>query len=548
MRKLFILTIIFLFIKPLYSQSIDIVKSFGGIDDDIATTIVTDDFGNIYIGGSFSDTVYIDNHQLISAGYSDMFLMKLDQQKNIIWIKTAGGIYTDFIRQIKIDNSGYIYITGSYNSPQFTFDTFTITNSGATDILIVKLDTAGNTIWLKEVGNQGYEWINDFFIDSFANLYLTGSFYSSTINFGNTTLTNVFPASFSDMFIVKLDSSGNEIWAKSAGGTNYDSGRSIIVDQSGNIFVAGKIQSYSFTFDTLNFSGNIYKLFILKLDSLGNLLWINGFGDLGDGDIFKLVYDGNNNLYFTGQFSGPMIIIGTDTLINSNQNYFDAFLVKMDTSGNILWSKQFGGNLDENGYALTIDNQGNIIGSIDFESPVIGLDTFQIFNNGTFNSIIYKTDPGGNVLNATNFGSTEIDYITDMTVDQFGAIFFTGSYSSPFLILNDTIFNKGSYDIVVAKLDFVTNISEYYSEPSKIFIYPNPTNSILNINYNSVIEEKIKIVIYDALGRIAFHKNYDSGIGINNLIVNLQKLSNGIYTLEFSTKDNNIREKVIINK
>jgi outer membrane protein assembly factor BamB len=128
---------------------------------------------------------------------------------------------------------------------------------------------APDWVWAKAGAGTIDDIVTGMTIDKDENIILTGFFYGSSITFGTTTLTG---AGHFDMFIVKYDANGNVLWAKSAGGANADNGSSITVDADGNIYVAGRIGSQPFAFDSiiLTSAGN---LFIVKCDPVGNVLW-----------------------------------------------------------------------------------------------------------------------------------------------------------------------------------------------------------------------------------------------------------------------------------
>ncbi len=127
-------------------------------------------------------------------------------------------------------------------------------------------------------------------------------------------------------------------WAKKAGGTSNESGKSIAVDDNGNSYVTGYFYG-SATFGTTTLSGS--GIFVAKMDSNGNWLWAKQAGGLYSGYSYGIAVDANGNSYVTGYFSGSATF-GTTTLTSSSEYYSDIFVAKLDSSGNWLWAKQAG--------------------------------------------------------------------------------------------------------------------------------------------------------------------------------------------------------------
>ena len=162
------------------------------------------------------------------------------QDVEFAWAKSMGGSFDDDGQSITVDAVGNIYTTGSFLDT-IDFDpgpgTYNLSSAGWKDIFIQKLDANGNFIWAKSMGGVSYDVGNSITIDALGNIYIIGVF-EDTVDFDPGTGTYYLTSAGSrDIFIQKLDSSGNFIWAKSAGGSDYDGGSSIAVDTTGNVFV-----------------------------------------------------------------------------------------------------------------------------------------------------------------------------------------------------------------------------------------------------------------------------------------------------------------------
>jgi len=247
-----ILTIIF---TPLYSVYADASYEWAKqIVGDVLVegkAITTDTSGNVYTVGDFYSTTDFDPGagiaNLTSARGGDIFISKLDSDGNYVWAKRIGGVELDSSTSIILDSSNNIYVTG-YFDDTVDFDpgagTTNLTSNGNGDIFILKLDSSGNYVWVKKIGEVLVERANSLSIDSSGNMYLTGHFQTfplGTVDFDpGAGTTNLTSAGNGDIFILKLDSSGNYVWVKSIGGISYEAGISVKTDSLGNVYTTGQ--------------------------------------------------------------------------------------------------------------------------------------------------------------------------------------------------------------------------------------------------------------------------------------------------------------------
>lgn len=142
--------------------------------------------------------------------------------------------------------------------------------------------------------------------DRMGNSFTTGYFYTPTITFGSTTLTNTSSAA-TDIFLAKYDISGNFKWAKKAGGSNYDAPNSVAADVSGNVYVTGFYSSPSISFGSTTFtSSGITRTFLVKYDSLGNILWAKS--PIGGSQAYCVTTDSGGNVFITGNYTDTLVL------------------------------------------------------------------------------------------------------------------------------------------------------------------------------------------------------------------------------------------------
>ncbi len=387
-------------------------KSAGGTDDDAASDVSTDAGGNVYVTGYFASPSLIFGSITLtnaSAGDVDIFITKYDSNGTVIWAKSAGGANGDGASGVSTDAGENVYVTGSFGSPSITFGSTVLTKAGYFDIFMAKYDSNGTVIWAKSAGGTNYDAAAGVSTDSEQNVYLTGLFYSSSINFGSTVLTNV-NSGVGDIFITKYDSNGTVLWAKSAEGTNEDWANGVSTDAGGNVYVTGYFYSSSITFgSTIVSNVNGYNdIFIAKYDSNGTVLWAKSAGGTSYDLANSVSTDAQENVYITGLFYSDSITFGSTILTNSGLDG-DIFITKYDSNGTILWAKSAGGISYDEAYGVSADAGGNVYVSGYFNSS-INFDSTNLTNAGGGDVFIAKLS----VAVATNI--VENNFIDELSV------------------------------------------------------------------------------------------------------------------------------------
>jgi len=446
MKKTFLFFILALCSVALFAQNEDWLwaKQAGGISEDNGNSIAVDANGNSYITGEFRDSATFGITTMTSSGENDIFVAKLDINGNWLWVNQAGGISGSYGSSIAVDDNGNSYVTGGF-SGSATFGTTTLTSSGDGDIFVAKMDSNGNWLWAKKAGGISGGYGSSIAVDANGNSYATGGF-SGSATFGTTKLTS---SGKNDIFIAKLNSNGNWLWAKKAGGISGSYSSSIAVDANGNSYVTGGF-SGSATFGTTKLtSSGKNDIFIAKLNSSGNWLWVKQAGGTS-GDIGNsIAVDDNGHSYITGEFRDNATF-GTTTLTCSG--YDDIFVAKMDSNGNWLWVKQAWGISYDLTNSIAVDTNGNSFVTGNFSgSSTFGTTT--LTSSGDYDIFVAKLDSNGNWLWAKQAGGTSSDYTNDIAVDANGNIYVTGEIFEESAIFGTTTLNSSGFiDIFVAKL------------------------------------------------------------------------------------------------
>ena len=309
-------------------------------------SLALDGSGNVYVSGSFTGTGDFDpgpgTVTLTSAGGSlgDVYGLKLDSAGTLLWAVRMGGAGSDRGNAIGVDGSGNVYFSGSFSS---TMDadpgpgTFNLTGSGQ-DSFFVKLDSGGAFVSAHRTGGSSTEDSLGLATDGSGNVYETG-YFSGTVDFdhgaGTSNLTTVGPR---DIYVRKLDSAGDLVWAVAMGGnstvTNADGGTDIQLDDAGNVYTSGHFEGTgdfdpgAGTFNMTSPGGR--DGFVQKMDGDGNFDWAIQVSGTDLDFIDAITVSGEDELVAVGYFRGTADFdpgAGTSNLTSAGGS--DAFVVRL---------------------------------------------------------------------------------------------------------------------------------------------------------------------------------------------------------------------------
>ena len=310
-----------------------------------------------------SDGGYVVAGWTLNLGYYDFYVVKLDSAGNVQWAKTIGGSYDDIANSIIQSSDGGYVVAGMYSFGE-----------RHSNFYVVKLDSSGNIVWAKTIGGSGSDEAHSIIQSSDGGYVVAGG-------------TSSFGAGGYDMYVVKLDSSGNVLWTKTIGGSDLDAAYSIIQSSDGGYVVAGW---------TWGFGAGYGDMYVVKLDSSGNVQWAKTIGGSNSDAAYSIIQSSD----------GGYVVAGYTKSFGAG--YRDIYVVKLDSAGNVQWAKTIGGSSD--------DEASSIIQSSDGSYVVAGYT--ESFGAGDIDFYVVKMDANGNVCFSQN--------ITNYSVSS-----NVGSFSSP---------------------------------------------------------------------------------------------------------------------
>ena len=339
----------------------------------------------------------------------------------IVWSKVFG----NFIGNIDYTNANSIKPTpdGGYIMAGSTYNT----NNEA---LVMKLDGNGGMVWQHTLGGSSQDYAYSTAATSDGGYILAGSTAS---NDGDVTGNH----GGYDAWIVKLDGSGNKLWQKVLGGSGDDAAKSIVPTSDGGYIIAGYTNSND---------GNVYgshgleDVWVVKLNGSGAILWQKALGGSG--------YDKAESIFPTS--NGGYIIVGsttsTDGDITGNHGYTDAWVVKLDGSGTLVWQKALGGSSDDNASSITLTSEGGYI----IAGNTHSIDGDVIGNHGGYDAWIVKLDASGNKVWQKALGGSGNDDAYSIATTSDGGYVMSGYTKSTD---GDITGNHGKSDAWICKLD-----------------------------------------------------------------------------------------------
>lgn len=507
------------------------------------------------------------------------------QAPNWQWAIMGASLDHEDLSAVTTDPSGNVYITGYFAGDSIVFGNQSLYNNtpGFDDLFIAKYDASGNLIWAHAYGEGSDDKGTSLASDANGNIYLAGLFYSSTITFGSHTLTNTGTC---DIFIVKYDQAGNILDAWNEGGFAVDIPHSITVDNSDNLIVTGRFSSLSITFgSTTIMQAGSMDVFTVKYDASGNVLWAKGAGSGSNDEGHSVKTDPAGNIYIAGYFN-QTASFGNLSVTSAGSS--DIFIAKYDPSGNIIWVKRAGDDLEDVCKSIYVDADGHCYAGGNFRSATIqfGSTILNAAPTGS-NSFIAGFDSSGNSVWAlsaagdcrlngvTGYNSTiyacgnflddtltfgpysliandddmfllacnntgiplwvtkqtsdgdDNESATAITADASGNIYTGGFFDSDPVVFGPSTLNalNNGFDIFLARLGTGTSLPSFLVDNS--YVYPNPGPGLFQISVNSPLSE---LLIFDLQGKLLKTVSHP-----RNSVLDLRDYATGVYILHCIT-------------
>ncbi len=501
-------------------------KNIGGKNNDFANGIAVDESSNVYVTGYFkSDTINFGTSSIMnsSAGFYDFLLLKYNNAGTFQWAYSTGGTGDDQGHCISV-SSGKINVGGYFKSPSVTFGTNTLTNAqpGFDDYFVASFNDSGNVIWAKSAGGGGDDRVYGITTDASNNISISGKFSSTSFSVDAIPITNISAGGTSDIFLIKMNSTGNAIWANTIGGTGNDLTEGICSDIYGNIYMTGIFSSSSIAIGAFTLTNSVAgnsDIFISKYDTSGIAAWAVRAGESNNDYGQSIACNGEDNLFITGFFRSPFISFGSTILINASPSTQDLFVAnyKYPTSLPITLIS-FSASKKDNYIQVnwTTASESNN----DYFTIEKSKDATDFYSLGTI-------DGQGNssVLQDYYF----VDHILPEGISYYR--------------LKQTDFDgTNTYSHVIA-------VSDNIPEAIKLLLFSySPCSDQIEYSLNCKQKLNLSITLSGPLGTTVFQNLISMDKGINKKNLNIAGLSAGMYLLQLTTSDFFMQKKIMIVK
>lgn len=485
----------------------------GGIYSDHAQGVAADAEGNTYITGFFSNIGTFGSLTLTSHGDGDIFVAKYDIEGAVIWAVSAGGGSWDMASGMVCDAEGNIFITGYITNSAY-FGDKVISTAGGQDVFVAKLNSSGTWLWVNTGGGLANDAAQSLALDDSGNIYVAGV-SSGSGTYGAYT-TSVFGAK--DILVAKLDSSGNWLWAVTAGGAYDDQCQALAIDSRGFPVLAGRVKGNAIFGGGQSHGNNFINAFLATMNPSGSWLQVNRIVSNHWVDIKGLALDPSGYIYVSGGFAGSW----TYGSINLTADIMgDCFLAKFDHLNNdCLWVKQAGNEADDWGGPVAVKASGEVYWAGYFIYQ-LQLGDFTIPYNSSGDIFLARLSPEGDYQWAGHVGGICEDYPYAMVLDPQERICLAGAYTGEMYFddihlpwsQSDEIFVARRYDLPVAVNDPDS------PDIAGISNYPNPFTDFTSIVYDlKSPAHSLRLDIYNLKGqRILRLQNLPCGSGIHSV-------------------------------
>ncbi len=448
-------------------------KTFGGSNYDFGHAIAcTSDGGYVITGltGSFGDSL------------GDNFVVKLDSTGTQEWFKITGSNKLEGGNAI-IPMSDYGYYVINHTEGY---------GAGECDGWTYRADNKGNIMWANTYGGIYDDVARDGIQNSEGNLVVAG-------------LSEMFD-SLGDAYIANYDkATGNAIWIHTYGGKGREQAQRILQTSDGGYIVAGNSDVDS---------NGPEDIWVFKTDALGKQLWSKKIGGPGYEEAYGLCIAPD----------GGYIIAGFSTSYGSNTE--DALMLKLDEDGNLLWSKNYGGQLKDRAFGVSNTPDGGFM--------LTGL-TYS-FRDTLGDMLLIKTDQYGNQLWMKSYGGADFDEGNWLVSCPGGGYAICGTTKST---------GKGKEDAYIVKVNeegnITTNTTELFNNPFDIKVYPNPAKDNIIFKTNKIdIPKNSSISIFDVSGNKMF-EYYTDGVNKDKTI-DITKWNTGMYVYILMSNNHQLNE------
>ena len=471
--------------------------------------------GNIYVAGVYDNSA--------SDSTKGIFVSKFNSSGTIQWIQKMPAHLTH-ANGFTVDKTGNASIIGGFGNNGFIQTPTIILTSNSNNMYLIKFNTLG-VLQFAIKSDLGSSAIGEnVSSDDKGNIYIIGKFINKVV----LPCTSFTSPSVNHCFLVKYSPTGTCLWAKHLKSWSFDGGAAnskIKTDKDGNSYISGHFFN-NFQFDSTKINSHHdlseydQDIFLAKVDSSGNLLWVRVLGGNSQELSGPLSIDIAGNTYLSGYFSSDPAYFDSRSLNRlypmPKDNYFTA---KYNRDGNCIWVKN------------------------DYVGTICANPSGEYYTD--FPGFITKYDAYGNevwtqqISEAYNFG---------MATDNTNNIYITGCLKGTAIFGDDTL-NSDNLQMFIAKLydpHSTSGIIENNGDNALLNVYPNPSKGLFAISYKVSGVQQIRLSVLNTAGQCVYSKFHPSFGGDLNDSIDLSKHAKGIYLIQIVGEKSTYTRKIVL--
>ena len=525
---------LFFQLSLLKAQSWTDLKQFGNAENQ-EITVLGENQAHLYFGGSFSGGLDIGTHRLQSQGGADIFIAQQSGPDQILRILLQGGsLLDDAIDALAIDAQGNLFVTGSFWT-EIDFGTFVLESPPESPkaLFLIKISPEGALLWSQVFTKGSVKGINSIALDTQGGVLL-GGYFSEEIEFADTVLQS--PAR-SAAFYALLTSTGDLQWSRAIGKTGNTRINGVSTFEGTYYQVAGYYD------DTLSLAGQTFPantndqdVFLLSMDTAGEIRWVRKAGGVFDETVADMVNDSLGNTYLCGQLVGVMRL--NDSLsIQSRDGNADCFLLKYDSLGQAIWAKSFGGDRLQFVNDLLID-KGKLTMCGAFQDNLF-LDDFSLTSTFEYDGYFAQINLDGEVIDLHAL-SAENGNVLPVLLSSFQEeLIIGGAFSGQVQVAGlEANASPGTFQIFLATWGAFLSATQALIDDPAIQIFPNPASHTFSIQG---VSNSYGIKVYNTAGQLILQQDRP------NAEVGVQDWLPGLYFVHINLPKGQLVRKLMVH-
>ncbi|CAN5567296.1 hypothetical protein BH11BAC1_BH11BAC1_22710 [soil metagenome] len=546
LRKFFFLLLIFCgkhgFGQPVFQNL------YGGVNQEISLVALPCPSGGIYYLGATTST---------GSGDADPVLMKLDDNGQVVWAHAIGGVNYDVAGAMTLASDGGLACAGSTKS----FNGNTID-----DLYFFKTDSMGGMLWSKTFSTSDLDVASAIIRTSDNGFAITGFTYVMglkkvllirTDSNGDTLFTRIYGGTShdqgvelcqtsdggflitgktfsqslgeSDIMLIRTNSLGDLLWAKSYGEVHWDEGAGIMQLQDGNYLLSGS---------TISFGQGDFDILLMKTDTSGNILWGKTYGGTKTDACYTARENADGSIVTSGYSNsmgyGHRLRMGSQPEVESGDRGDDStnlFLMKVDAVGDTIWTRSYGDGAQDEAFHFAKMGNGDYI--------IPGFTTSYTNFTDSTQMLLIRTDSMG------HSGCHEQDSrpIIDTTNFITQTLVFTQSGG---ITVNNVVSNVLAWNISAEDACLFIKVEGNLEDDADVLVFPNPAGNQISVSSKQLVINSISIC--NVLGELVSVVNLPIANYPLHAVIDVSQLPNDIYFLKISSSTSNITKKIIIQK